>query len=120
MQLLHYIRQDFGPFPEIEAAVLRDQMHTKKPAIGTETLLHVETSLLHGAVRGSAYTACPTQLLKGEDKLKNEKLEKEKNPVIVGGFFCLVDFGFVFLCVCACICFFLNFRIVQQNYLIKF
>lgn len=110
MQLLHYIRQDFGLFPEIEAAVLRDQMHTKKPAIGTETLLHVETSLLHGAVRGSAYTACPTQLLKGEDKLKNEKLEKEKNPVIVVGFFFFVWLILVFfLCVCACICFFFKF-----------
>lgn len=110
MQLLHYIRQDFGLFPEIEAAVLRDQMHTKKPAISTGTLLHVETSLLHGAVRGSAYTACPTQLLKGEDKLKNEKLEKEKNPVTVVGFFFvwLILVLFFFVCVCMYL-FFLKF-----------
>lgn len=53
-------------------------MHTKIPAIGTGTLLHVETPLLRGAVRGSACTACPTQLLKGEDKLKNEKIREEK------------------------------------------
>lgn len=84
-------------------------MHTKKPAIGTETLLHVETSLLHGAVRGTAYTACPTQLLKGEDKLKNEKLEKEKNSVIVVGFgvfFVWLILVLVFLCVCMYLVFF--------------
>lgn len=84
-------------------------MHTKKPAVGTETLLHVETSLLHGAIRGTAYTACPTQLLKGEDKLKNEKLEKEKNSVIVVGFgvfFVWLILVLVFVCVCMYLGFF--------------
>lgn len=61
-------------------------MHTKIPAIGTGTLLHVETPLLRGAVRGSACTACPTQLLKGEDKLKNEKIRGKKNSLVVFGF----------------------------------
>lgn len=84
-------------------------MHTKKPAVGTETLLHGETSLLHGAVRGTAYTACPTQLLKGEEKLKNEKLEKEKNSVIVVGFgvfFVWLILVLVFLCMCMYLVFF--------------
>lgn len=70
-------------------------MHTKIPAIGTGTLLHVETPLLRGAVRGSACTACPTQLLKGEDKLKNEKIrEEKKNSLVVFGFVSI----FFFMC----------------------
>lgn len=96
MQFLHYTGQDFGLFPEVKAAVVRDHTHTKKPAMGTGTLLHMETPLLHGAVRGSACTACPTQLLKGKDKLKDKIREGKK---------CFGCFWFCF-CFWFCVCVF--------------
>lgn len=65
MQLLHYIGQDFGLFPEVKGAVVRDHMYTKKPALGTGVLLHVETPLLHSGVRGSTYTGMSHTAFKG-------------------------------------------------------
>lgn len=92
MQLLHHIGQDFGLFPEVKAAVVRDHMQTKNPALGTGTLLHVETPLFRGAVRGCTCAACPTQLLKGEEKLKDKKVREGKK--FFGCCFC-----FFFVCV---------------------
>lgn len=93
VQILYYIGQDFGLFPGVKAAVLRDHMHTEKPAIGTGTLPHVETPFLRGDRQ-----SCSIQLLKGEDKRKDEKIREWKKKTN--------SFVFCFcLCVGAFVCF---------------